>query len=497
MGSDIPFESASSVAERIRSRDVSPTDVVDAYLERIAEYNDDLNAYVSVLEDDARAAAAEAERAIENGDRLGPLHGVPVAIKDNTDVAGAPTTNGTKLLTDNVPDEDDVIVERLRDAGAIVLGKTNMPAFALGPGTDNELVGPARNPWDLDENAGGSSGGSASAVATGLAPIAHGTDGGGSIRHPACSCGVFGFKPSARRIPLTSRPDGFGNSIPWSHAGPITRTVTDAALMMNVLAGYHPRDPYSLPDSDIDYVDATTEPIDELSIAYAPTIDGGPVDSDVRELCTDAVESLEQEGATIEETTIDIGLSREEIGEATAVLFHTRIAASVEAMKTSHGIDILGSDRDHVRPMVISRIEDGQGYSGVDIRRAERVRTRVFDAVQDVFAEHDVLLLPTLTVPTRVYSYISQEMESTDETIEIDGEELPAVYAYRIAHLFNLSGHPAASLPAGFTDDGLPVGLQVVGSRYGDRDVLAASASLEEANPWIDTYSESEIPFPT
>jgi len=483
---------AYEIADKIRDRAVSPVAVVESYLEAIEDHNDALNSFITVMDEGAREAARKAERELESGGSTGPLHGVPIAVKDNIDVAGVPTTNGATFLTDNIAEEDDVIVQRLKEAGAIVLGKTNLPEFATGPGTDNKLIGEARNPFDLDENAGGSSGGSANAVAAGLAPLAHGTDGGGSIRNPSCACAVFGFKPTARRIPLTRRPDIYGYGSPFSHNGPITRSVKDAALLMDVMAGYHPKDPLSLPMSNGSFVSSIEEETTGWDIAYVPHVDGGPLDPEVEAHCDDAISTV-RTFATVDQVNPDIDLTKSEVDDTFATLSHTRQAANVEHLKNSRGIDILGEDKDLVRSIAHSRIKDGLNYSGVDIRRADAHRTHLYDALQNILNEYDAIIAPSLIVPTRIYSRICQETRSLDETVTVAGVELNATYAYRNFHLFNMTGHPAATVPTGLDEDGLPTGIQIIGERYDDETVLSVSAAFEEERPWHELYDQVAI----
>ena len=268
MAEELCFTPATELAFRIRRRDLSPVEVVDAFLDRIEDRNGRINAYVTVLDEEARKKAKEAERLLGSGRPLGPLHGVPVAIKDLFDFkAGVRNTFGSKPLADFVPRQSVTYVERLEEAGAIVLGKTNTPEFGHKGATDNLLFGPTSTPFAPGKNAGGSSGGSAAAVADGLAAIAQGTDSGGSIRIPASFCGVYGLKASFGRVATASRPDAFVTHTPFSHSGPLSRTIEDAALMVDVMTGPHPRDPFSLPNDGTDYLVATRQSIEGMRVA--------------------------------------------------------------------------------------------------------------------------------------------------------------------------------------------------------------------------------------
>src|SRR5437588_2528516 len=290
MSEDLCFMPATEMAARIRRRALSPVEAVEAFLTRIGTRNSAINAYVTVVADQARAAARAAERAVMSGAPLGPLHGLPIALKDLYDFkAGVRNTFGAKPLADYVPDSDATYVHRLEAAGAIVLGKTNTPEFGHKGVTDNLLVGPTSTPFAPGKNAGGSSGGSAAAVADGLAALAQGTDGGGSIRIPAAFCGVYGFKASWGRVAVATRPNAFGWHTPFVHSGPLARTVEDAALMLGVMAGPHPRDPYSLPDDGTAYQAATHRSIGGLRVAYSARFGDFPVDQQVHDVVRAAV----------------------------------------------------------------------------------------------------------------------------------------------------------------------------------------------------------------
>ena len=297
MAEELCFTPATELAFRIRRRDLSPVEVVDAFLDRIEDRNGRINAYVTVLDEEARKNAREAERLLGSRRPLGPLHGVPVAIKDLFDFkAGVRNTFGSKPLADFVPRQSVTYVERLEEAGAIVLGKTNTPEFGHKGATDNLLFGPTSTPFAPGKNAGGSSGGSAAAVADGLAAIAQGTDSGGSIRIPASFCGVYGLKASFGRVATASRPDAFVTHTPFSHSGPLSRTIEDAALMVDVMAGPHPRDPFSLPNDGTDYLAATRQSIEGMRVAYSPDFGIFPMDERIGTIVGTAVQVFEEAG---------------------------------------------------------------------------------------------------------------------------------------------------------------------------------------------------------
>ncbi|WP_251343730.1 amidase [Haloplanus halophilus] len=468
------------LATRIRRGDLSPVAVVDAYLDRIAACDDEINAFVDVYEDDARAAAREAERAVEAGDELGPLHGVPVAVKDNYAVAGKRFTNGSVPLADHVADADDLTVRQLRAAGAIVLGKTNTPELATKAVTDNDLFGPTGTPFDPDRTAGGSSGGSAAAVAAGMVPLALGTDGGGSLRIPASACGVFGIKPTFGRVPIALRPDGFSHHTPMRGRGPQTRTVEGGAMMLDVLAGPHPADPFALEASDVDLVAATRQSVADLTVAWTVDLDGAfPIDPRVRDVFEGAISAFESTPATVTAASPDLPRSRTELYACWKAGFAVVLAETLENLKRE-GRDLLGDHRDDLDAANVDLAERGRAMSAVEYRRWDVVRTELFEAMQSFFGEYDALLLPTIAVPPFEHGTWGPE--------SVAGEAVEPPLEWTLTWPFNLTGHPAASVPAGFTDDGLPVGLQIVGPRFDDARVLALSGAFERVEPWHDAY---------
>ncbi|OLZ42127.1 amidase [Natrinema saccharevitans] len=467
---------ATGLARAIRDGEYSPTEVVDDVLERIRERNERTNAFVTVTDKLAREMAEDAERAIDEGEPLGPLHGVPVAIKDLDDVEGVRTTSGSLLFEDRVAESDSPFVARLKTAGAIVVGKTNAPEFGLGVTTDNRVAGPTGTPFDPDRVSGGSSGGAGAALADRLVPLAPGSDAGGSVRVPASFCGVYGLKPTQGVIPNVSRPNAFASHTPFSTNGPLARTVEDAALSLDVMAGVHPRDPFSVPKQE-SYRDAVDRPIDELEIAFSPGMGIYPVDPAVREVLEDAVSAFERAGATVDRVDPDLGHDNEAILEAYYTMATVRWRSLLENLR-AEGFDPFGEDRDRLRPYLVDLVLDVDEPSTREYKRADVVRTRVLDGLADLFAEYD--LLATATCATTPFPH-------GDEPAAIDGTEIEPYRGWVLTQPFNLTGQPAASVPAGFAD-GLPVGMQLAGRRHADDDVIAASAAVERQRPWHDAY---------
>ncbi|MDZ7745448.1 MAG: amidase [Halobacteriales archaeon] len=473
-------QSAAGLARAIREGQRSATEVVDETLARIHERNDRTNAFVTVTDDRARAAASRADEAIADGEPLGPLHGVPVAIKDLDDVEGVRTTSGSLLFADHVAERTDPFAQRLVDAGAIVVGKTNTPEFGLGCTTNNRVVGPTGTPFDPDYIAGGSSGGAAAALADGLVPLAQGSDTGGSIRTPASCCGVFGLKPTFGRVPIADSRNAYSHHTPFSHVGPLARTVEDAALMLDVMAGDHPTDPFSLPAPTQSFTAAVDEPVDELSIAYSPDLGAYPVAESVRTLVGDAVDAFEAAGATVERAGPAFGLTNDEILDA-YYTFATVLWEGLLDGLTEEGLDPQGDDRDQLADSTVETILDAASVSTQAWTAAQRVRTQVLEAMTALLDEYDLLACPTLGVPP---------FEIGSLPAEVDGETIEPRRGWLLTQPFNMTGQPVGTLPAGLTDDGLPVGFQLVGPRLAEHTVIAASAAYERARPWRDRYPE-------
>ena len=479
MSPDVAHMTAAGVARRIKDGDRSPVEVVEEVLERIEARNDRTNAFVTVTEERAREAARRAERAVEEGEELGPLHGVPVAIKDLDDVAGVRTTYGSKLYEDNVAEGNSPFVDRLLDAGAIVVGKTNTPEFGLGCTTDNRVAGPTGTPFAPDRVSGGSSGGAGAALADGLVPLAQGSDTGGSIRTPASFCGVYGLKPTFGRIARVDERNAFGGHTPFSHLGPLARTVEDAALMLDAMAGPHPLDPFSLPEPEVEYVAATRRSIEDVSVAYSPDLGIYPIDPSVRDVIDDAVDGFEEAGATVERVDLDPDLTQEDVLDAYYTFAKVLWESLFDGIAEEGDLDPRGADRDRLAESTVETILAAEEVSTREYKAADRTRTRVLELVRGVLGEYDLLATPTLAVPP---------FEIGDLPTEVDGRSVEPRRGWLLTQPFNMTGHPAASIPAGFTAEGLPVGMQLVGPRLADDDVLAASAAFERVRPWRDRY---------
>ena len=457
---ELCWMSAADLAAAVSRKKISPVDVVDAVLARI-EKLERLNAYVTVVADGARKAARAAERAVmKKGARLGPLHGVPFSVKDLVITNGVRTTFGTPLYKDHVPTEDAPMVERLKAAGAIMLGKTNTPTFGWIGATHNLLFGATRNPWNLERTPGGSSGGASAAVSAGLGPLAIGTDGGGSIRIPSSFAGIFGLKPSFGRIPT------YPASAAWSlsHVGPMTRTVKDAALMMNVCAGPDERDVYSLPAAPVDYVRALKGSLRGLRVAYSDSLGYAKIlDPEVRAATAQAARVFREFGCRVEE----VNPGWPSPFEAWRPIFAGGIAARLAPY--------LG-ERDKIDAGLLRIIDETLKASPTVYVQAWFDRLAWWQHPRQFFAKYDLLLTPTLACPAFKVGL--------DNATEIAGKPVPEWAWTPFTYPFNLTGQPASSVPCGFTASGLPIGLQLVGRRFDDVTVLRASAAFEAARPW-------------
>lgn len=480
---DLPFMPATELASRIRRGDLSPVTVVETFLSRIEDRNDDLNAYVTVVAEEARERAREAERAIDRGELVGPLHGVPVALKDlHGYKKGVRHTYCSVPFSDHVADHDATSVSRLEAAGAIVLGKTNAPEFGPKGTTDNLLFGPTGNPFDPAYNAGGSSGGSAAAVADGMATVAQGSDGGGSLRIPASWSGLYTIKPTFRRVAISETPSAFSHT-PFIHHGPLARSVEDAALMLDVMAGSDSRDPHSVPTAST-YLDATRRGIEGIEIAYTPDYGTFPVDPDVRRVVEDALSVFQDAGATVSDRDPALGHDHATLTDVWLTYSGVGHATRWQTLKETEGMDLLADHRYEITDELARMIDIGREVSAVEYRRLNHVRTDVLRAFADVLEEADLLVAPTVACPP----VRNADDGHTVGPSTIEGEAVDPQIGWCMTYLQNFTGHPAASVPVGRTDDGLPVGLQIMGPRFGEEVILAASEALERHRPWADTY---------
>ena len=462
---------AVEMARLIKDRQVSPVEIISQCLDRVASKNPAINAIVTLKDDAAlKKEAALAEEIIMKGAPAGPLHGVPLLVKDNVYTRGIRTTMGSKLYEQFVPEEDAVLVERLKAAGAIIMGKTNLSEFGLLPVTDNILFGSTQNPWDLKRTSGGSSGGSAAAVAAGMVPLSTGNDAGGSIRVPASFCGVFGFKPSFGRVPCYPKMPGWENLV---HEGPITRNVADSALMLEIMAGPDERDRFSLPASRTDYLNSTKKELKGLKIAICTDLGYIRVDPQVREVVQGAARVFETMGCDVEEIVLSLP-------DMTDILQAITIVDAVTANENR-----LEEWKQQCYPRFKGIFEQADGYSARDMARMDFQKEELWTALRGVFATFDLLLTPT--APVTAFPFTSGGDIGPKQ---IDGQKVRSLSCLGFTDPFNFTGQPAASMPCGFDKAGLPVGLQMVGRRFDEHTVLQASAAFEQAAPWKESLQK-------
>ncbi|GAA0619904.1 amidase [Kutzneria viridogrisea] len=473
---------ATRLADMIRRRDVSPVEVVKACLERIEQRNPEVNAFVTLCPEQALDAAQRAEHAVLAGEPLPPLHGVPIAVKDLDPVAGVRMTRGSAVYADLVPTETVECVERLVRAGAIVVGKTNTPEFGHKATTDNSLFGPTSTPFNLAMNAGGSSGGSAAAVAAGLVPIAQGSDAGGSLRVPASFCGVFTLMTTFGRVAVPARPNAFRRLNPMVCFGALTRTVEDSALVLDLMSGPHSRDPYSFPVHDR-LGDHLNRSLAGVRVAYTPTLGGYPVEPEVDALVRAAVPVLAQAGAEVDEVDFRLPLPH---GELTSVWRRYLKVAHAESVEYSrrNGLDMLGEWRDRIAPEFVESATLGAQPSAVDSKMDDIVRTEVLDAFEDLFDDYDLVVSPVNCVT----GIANDSTRTTKGPATVAGEPVDEQVGWSMTSPFNFIGSPAASVPVGRAANGVPVGLQIAARRGNDVAVAAASAAFERCRPWQDLY---------
>ncbi len=481
---DLSFLPATELAARIRRRDISPVEAVESYLRRIEERNPAINAYTLVLAEQATDAARAAEAAVMSGRPLGRLHGLPVAIKDLDDVAGVPTSMGSLAVENRVPRTSAAAVERLLEAGAIVLGKTNTPEFGHKGITDNLRFGPTSTPWKIGYNSGGSSGGSAAAVAGGMAALGQGTDGGGSVRIPASFSGVVGFKPSFGRVPSVTRPDAFLWGHPLVHIGPLARTVGDAALMTSVMAGPHAGDPLTLPDDGVDYLRGAEGARRRFRVAFSPQLGDFPVDRRVAGVVKSAVEVLARSGVQLDEVKLDFGADHDTLARLWVRFISVHYGAIARHWK-QEGVDLLGEHSEKLTPQFRQMLIDAETIPAVDHALDDVLRTRVFVGLQSVFERYDLIVSPTLAIPPVRNAFDG----NTIGPVDIGGETVDPLIGWCMTFPINFTGHPAISVPAGLTPEGLPVGLQIIGRSHADETVLALASRFELAQPWFQDYA--------
>jgi aspartyl-tRNA(Asn)/glutamyl-tRNA(Gln) amidotransferase subunit A len=465
---------AVELTKQIRAKKLSPVEVVDAVLDRIAKLDPILHAFSTLVPEQAREDAKRTEKAIMTGGEVGPLAGVPIGMKDLFFVKGVRTTFGSYVYKDFVPDEDDVAVERLRNAGVTILGQTNVPEFGYSGVGHNPIFETTRNPWNTDLTPGGSSAGSAAAVATGMGPVSIGTDGGGSVRLPSSLSGLYAIKPSYGRVPSypSFRDERYPGSSAWEtliHIAPISRTVADGALMLSVMAGPDDRDRHSIPSGDIDWMKCLEgAELKGKRIAYSSDWGYAAVDPEVRETVGKAVKVFER----------DLGCIVEEANPGWPDLFFPFWALLAGETDLKGMREMVQKHGDRMSSHIVDFAT--RNWAAEDLTNANITRKMVYNKMWKFMRKYDLLLTPTTNCAA--FPLLMQGPE------KIEGRYVPTTHWLSFTFPINMTGQPAASVPAGWTKHGLPVGLQIIGPHLGDAIVLKASAAYEAAAPWKDKW---------
>jgi amidase len=457
---DLVYMTATDLAANIRRKELSAREVMQAHLAQIARVNPNVNAIVTQISDDEALALADAADAkLARGEELGVLHGLPIAHKDLEDTAGIRTTYGSPIFADNVPERDTLMISRLKTAGALTIGKTNVPEWGAGSQTFNPVFGPTLNPYDTTKTCGGSSGGAAVALACGMVPIADGSDMGGSLRNPGNFNNIVGFRPSPGRVP------SWPSKMPWSPLsvkGPMARVVADVALLLSTIAGYDRRAQQAIEEPG----DIFRRPLDRdftgVRVAFSPDLGGLPVDLRVRSVHAAARPVFESLGCAVEDATPDFTGADRVFRDLRAFSFATQHA------------DRFATDRDKFKDTVIWNVEEGLKLSAVDVGKAMALQSEVYERVRLFMEDHEFLICPVNQVPPFDVN--------TPYPTEIDGVRMETYIAWmKSAYYITVCGLPAISVPCGFTPDGLPVGIQIVGRRHDDVGVLQLAHALEQA----------------
>jgi len=461
---DIAFLPIESLAPLLAKKKVSPVEVLEATLERIERLNPQLNAYLTVTAEEARAAARRAEQEIVHGHYRGPLHGIPISLKDNIWTRGVRTTAGSKVLENFVPTEDATVVRKLRRAGAVLIGKTNLHEFAYGVTTNNPHYGPTRNPWDKNRIPGGSSGGSTAAIATGLCVASVGSDTGGSLRIPAALCGIVGLKPTYGRVschgvvPLARNLD---------HVGPLARTVADAAFLLQVLAGRDPRDPTSASKAVPDYLDGLKRPLRKARLGWPREYFFESLDDEVRNTVESARRKLQSLGATVEE--VSLPRIHESVEPSTQIAF-------AEALAAHRAAGWYPAQRSKYSEELQRRLEAGFEIRAADYLGALEAQKNARADFDAAFERVEALVVPTVPV--------AAPRIGEDKVMIAGREETVRAALIRLNRPANFTGLPAISIPCGFTGSGLPIGLQMIGRAFDEAGLLRIARAFEQATEW-------------
>ena len=462
----LAFSTVTELRNLIVAKKISPVDLTEGYLRRIDALDSLMNSYLTVMYDDAMNQAKKAEQTVMDKDSvLGPLHGIPISVKDLDAVKGIRTTFGSLVFKDYISKQDSIIIERIKNSGAIILGKTNTSEFGLLGHTENKLGDHCRNPWNLERTSGGSSGGAAAAVSAGLCVLALGSDGGGSIRNPASFCGVYGLKPTQNRVPLHTTSIRKEAPNQFSQSGPISRSVADAAILLKVISGYDERDPRSIKDLVPDFINEVNNPINHFKLGWCSKLGFSPVDYSVMDIIKKGLHSI---SSVVRKTDlIEMNI------EDTFLEFWQIFTANFYAKYSW----LLSENKSDLTWYTIDALEYGAKVTGAEYSSALGKIDLMKHKFSLKFESYDLILTPTMTV--EAFPVGCPPTQINDEIID------PFYGAFPFTFPINMIGFPAASIPCGFTENGMPVGLQVIANIGEEGKIFAFSRAFEQLNPWI------------
>jgi len=462
---EICFLSACDLRDKISTQELTSLEITETLIERIEKINPTINAYCTPTFDLARDMAIAADKRVKNGEKVGILNGIPTSIKDLVLVKGIRTTFGSKIHENYIPEEDSIVTSRLRRQGCVILGKTNTPEFGFKGVTDNLIFGATKNPWNLEKTTGGSSGGAGAAVASGISPLAQGSDGGGSIRHPAALCGVFGLKPNYGRVPLYPRDTLAAYDL--AVIGPIVRYVKDAALMLDAMKGPFEQEMFMLPYDNTSYLENVDKKPKNLRIGYSINLGYAKhIDSEVAKSIIESAEKLTKFGWNVEEVKMKIKKPERPF----LTLWSSLLAYDIKPF--------LDKWRDKLDPALVKLVEAALSYGPFDLPNAIEGRRKFHESFMKVFKNYDLMITPTTAV-------VAFDL-GMPYALEINGIKVSPTAWQPFTYPFNMTGQPAASIPCGWSSDGLPIGMQIVGKHFDEKTVLQVANAFEEIAPWQD-----------
>ena len=473
---ELAFKSAWDLRKLILNKEISPVELVEDALSRLNDLNPKLNAFLEITSEQAITKAKIAEQDIFRNKNLGLLHGIPTSIKDHISTAGIKTTFGSRIFKDYIPSKNHIIVDRLNNSGAISIGKTNLPEFGMIAATENFLGEDCVNPWDITRIAGGSSGGAAASVASGITSFAQGSDGGGSIRIPASFCGNFGIKPTTGRIPTLEQ--GSLKNIPqltFSAISPVSREVIDSALFLQSVSGPHIEDPNCIQTEIPDLISNINNGIKDYKIGWSPDLGSVVVDSEVKDITQKAAISFEDLGANIENVALNTNFHS--LFKCFSTLMYTTLYNGMGDKWEKFG--------NQMNSWLQMRFEYGSKVTANELLLAINELENWKKKVEELFENYDLILTPSLSVT----AFKCRNWPTSINSIDIDPFEISQNGGfYHFSYPFNMSGNPAASIPCGFSSEGLPVGLQIIGRKGDELSVLKASSAFEKISPWKSKY---------